>query len=82
MILMKSTPLYSLSNVEHANVFKTKKDEEKNEKEVNTLAPGRGRYACSRPESTHHTDGILFAVPFTGLTLSGLHYRDRGIIPS
>lgn len=72
----------SMHNKECISAIKTKKDEEKNEKEVNTLAPGRGRYACSRPESTHHTDGILFAVPFTGLTLSGLHYRDRGIIPS
>ena len=79
---MKSISLGSLHHMKHRDVVKSKKDEEKNEKEVNTLALSRGRYACSRPESTHHTDGILFAVPFTGLTLSGLHYRDRDIIPS
>ena len=51
-------------------------------KRVSHFLSCRGRSACSRPESTHHSDGILFAVPFTGLTQSGLHYRNRNIIPS
>ena len=45
----------SLLNDKCIYAIKLKKDEEKNEKEVNTLALSRGRYACSRPESTHHT---------------------------
>ena len=58
---------------------KTKRMRIKKKKEVSILALSSDRYACSRPESTHHNDGILFAAPFTGLTLSGLHYRSRDI---